>query len=155
MKGFLHVPAASRGAYPPLALGERDKLILRAMCFEDGRRFWLWLDRSKDQLYGVELLQRLEWLSAGMLLRIEWAPDIIVIRQVGHDEEVEREEAHLANLEALAELRGGLGEFYRRSLQTLLAATLDGMTLTELVAALRERHTVEPYGHCSTMRASP
>src|SRR5260370_27483220 len=91
MKGFLHVPAASRGAYPPLAVGERDKLILCAMWFEDGRRFWLWVDRSKDQLYGVELLRRLEWLSVGMLLRIEWAPDIIVIRQVGHDEEVERE----------------------------------------------------------------
>ena len=151
MKGFLHVPAAARGAYPPPAPGEGERVILRAMWFEDGTRFWLWLDRSKDQLYGADLLRRLEWLSAGTVLRIEWAPDIIVIRQVGHDEEVEREEARLADLEALAELRGGLGESYRQSLQTLLAATPDGMTLTEVVTALRERqgHDV----HLGTVRA--
>ena len=151
MKGLLHVPAAARGAYPPRASGEGEKVILPAMWFENVTRFWLWLDRSKDQFYGADLLRRLEWLSAGTLLRIEWAPDIIVIRQVGHDEEVEREEAHLADLEALVELRGGLGESYRQSLQTLLAATPNGMTLTEVVAGLRERqgHDV----HRGTVRA--
>lgn len=151
MKGFLHVPAAARGAYPPPAPGESERVILRAMWFEDGTRFWLWLDRSKDQLYGGELLRRLEWLSAGTLLRIEWAPDIIVMRQVGHDEEVEREEARLADLEALAELRGGLGESYRQSLQTLLAAVPVGMTLTEIVAAIRERQSHDV--HRGTIRA--
>ena len=151
MKGFLHVPAAARGAYPPPAPGESERVILRAMWFEDGTRFWIWLDRSKDQLYGADLLRRLEWLSAGTLLRIEWAPDIIVIRQVGHDEDVEREEARLADLEALAELRGGLGESYRQSLQTLLAAAPDGMTLTEIVAAIRERQS--HYVHRGTIRA--
>src|SRR5689334_16503199 len=112
-------------------------------------RFWLY--RGKDQLYGVDLLRRLEWLSAGTLLRIEWAPDIIFMRQVGHDEEVERDEARLADLEALAELRGDLGESYRQSLQTLLAAAPDGMTLTEVVAGLHERqgHNV----HRGTIRA--
>ena len=151
VNGFLHVPAAARGAYPPPAPGEGERVILRAMWFEDGMRFWLWLDRGKDQLYGADLLRRLEWLSAGTLLRVEWAPDIIVIRKVGHDEEVEREEARLADLEALAELRGGLGESYRQSLQALLADNPDGMTLTEVVTALRERqgHDV----HRGTIRA--
>ena len=151
MKGFLHVPAPARGAYPSPAPGEGERVILPAMWFEDGIRFWLWLDCGKDQLYGADLLRRLEWLSAGTLLRIEWAPDIIVIRQVGRDEEVGREEARLADLEALAELRGGLGESYRQSLQTLLAAAPDGMTLTEVVTALRERqgHDV----HRGTIRA--
>ena len=151
MKGFLHVPAAARRAYPPPAPGESERVILRAMWFEDGTRFWLWLDRSKDRLYGADLLRRLEWLSAGTLLRIEWAPDIIVMRQVGHDDEVEREEARLADLEALAELRGGLGESYRQSLQALLAASPDGMTLTEVVAAIRERQSHDV--HRGTIRA--
>jgi hypothetical protein len=151
MKGFLHVPAAARGAYTPPAPGVSERVILRAMWFEDGTLFWLWLDRGKDQLYGVDLQHKLEWLSAGTLLRIEWAPDIIVIRQVGHDEEVEREEARLADLEALDELRGGLGESYRQSLQALLAAAPEGMTLTEVVAALRARQG--HYVHRGTIQA--
>ncbi len=139
VKGFLHVPVAARGAYPPPAPGEDEKVILSAMRFEDGSRFWLWLDRNKHQLYGEDLLLNLQWLSAGTLLRIEWAPDIIVLRQVGHDEEVADEESRLADPEALAALRGGKGESYRRALQTLLAAAPDGLTLQEIVAALRER----------------
>ena len=35
--------------------------------------------RTKNYLYGPELADRLMWLEAGTVLRIEWAPDVIVM----------------------------------------------------------------------------
>ncbi len=139
LEGFLHIPRAVRGAYPPPVPGEEQKTVLRGMWHEDGTRFWLWLDRTNNHLYGPALADRLMWLDAGTVLRIEWAPDIIVIQKIRQDEAVRDEESRLVDLEALATMRGGLGENYRRSLQAILTAAPEGLTFAEIVLALRKR----------------
>jgi hypothetical protein len=65
--------------------------------------------------------------------------------------EVQHEETRLIDVQALAELRGGLGESYRRSLQAILGGLPDGLPFKDIVAALRARqgHTV----HRGTVRA--
>jgi hypothetical protein len=132
-----------RGAYPPSVPGEEQKTVLRGMWHEDGTRFWLWLDRTNNHLYGPALADRLMWLDAGTVLRIEWAPDIIVIQRIRQDEAVRDEEARLVDLEALAAVRGGLGENYRRSVQAILNEAPEGLTFAEIVIALRQRQQHE------------
>jgi hypothetical protein len=141
--GFLHVPAGARGIYPPPAPGEESKTILRGMWHEDGTKFWLWLDRANDILYGPDLLKRMEELYAGTILRIEWTPDTIVFQQIGQDEAIQEEEARLVDLEALAAVRGGLGETYRRSIQAILEEAPEGLTFAEIVLAVRRRQQHE------------
>lgn len=143
LEGFLHVPSVVRGAYPPPVLGEEQKTILRAIWYEDAARFWLWLDRTKNYLYGPALADKLMWLEAGAILRIEWAPENIVLRQIGQDEAVHDEESRLVDLEALAAMRGGLGENYRRSLQAILTEAPQGLTFAEIIIALRNRQQHE------------
>lgn len=143
LEGFLHIPAVVRGAYPPPVPGEEQKSVLRGMWHEDGMRFWLWLDRTNNYLYGPALADRLMWLDAGTVLRIDWAPDVVLIQQVGQDEAVRDEEARLVDLEALATVRGGLGENYRRSLQAILAEDPEGLPFAEIVLALRQRQQHE------------
>lgn len=143
LEGFLHIPAVVRGTYPPPVPGEEQKSVLRGMWHEDGTRFWLWLDRTKNYLYGPALADRLMWLDAGAVLRIEWAPDVVLIQKVGQDEAARDEEARLVDLEALATVRGGLGENYRRSLQAILAAAPEGLTFAEVVLTLRQRQQHE------------
>ncbi|HEU5377419.1 MAG TPA: hypothetical protein VFV38_18510 [Ktedonobacteraceae bacterium] len=143
LEGFLHIPSTVRGAYPPPVPGEEQKTVLRGMWHEDGIRFWLWLDRTNNHLYGPALADRLMWLEAGTVLRIEWAPDIIVLQKIRQDEAVRDEEARLVDLEALAAVRGGLGENYRRSVQAILAEAPDGLAFAEIVIALRKRQQHE------------
>jgi hypothetical protein len=139
LEGFLHIPGVVRGAYPPPAPGEEHQTVLRGMWHDDGTRFWLWLDRTKNHLSGPALADRLMWLDAGTVLRIEWAPDVVVIQKRSQDEEIRHEEERLVDLEVLATMRGGLGENYRRSLQAILTAAPDGLIFAEIVIALRER----------------
>jgi hypothetical protein len=143
LEGFLHIPSSVRDAYPLPVPGEEQKTVLRGMWHEDGTRFWLWLDRTKNYLYGPALADRLMWLDAGAVLRVEWAPDVIVIQKVGQDEAVRNEESRLVDLEALATVRGGLGENYRRSLQAILTAAPEGLVFAEIVLALRKRQQHE------------
>jgi hypothetical protein len=73
------------------------------------------------------------------VLRVEWAPDVAVLRIAGHDDEVQAEETRLVDADALGALRGGIGESYRRSLQAILAVAEDGLTFAELIGALHGR----------------
>src|SRR5712692_1268707 len=139
LEGFLPVPAAARSAYPPRGVGEGDREVLRGLWYDSDERFWLWLDRNQDRLYGPDLAQKLEWLEAGDLLRIQWTPDVVVLRIAGHDDEVQREEERLVDPQALKALRGGLGETYRQSLQAILSEKADGLTFVQVVQTLRER----------------
>lgn len=150
LEGFLHVPASARGVYPTPALGEGDTVVLSGMWFEDGSRCWLWLDRAKHRLYGPDIAEKLGWQEAGDILRIEWVPDVIMMRITGHDNEVQTEESRLVDLEELAALRGGLGESYRRSLQTILMEAPEGLTFAETVRAMRERQ--DHAAHRGTIR---
>lgn len=143
LEGFIHIPASARGAYPPPVPGEKEQVALRAVWFEDNTHFWLWLDRTRNQLYGPALADKLGWLYAGDIIRVEWAPDVIVLRIIGHDEQVSSEEARLVDIEALATLRGGLGESYRRSLQAILQEAPEGLHFAQIVRALRERQSHE------------
>jgi hypothetical protein len=143
LQGFLHVPAGARGLYPKPSPGEAQKTVLRGMWHEDGTRFWLWLDRANNILYGPDLDKRLMELYAGTILRIEWAPDMIVFQQIGQDEAVQEEEARLIDLEALAAMRGGLGESYRRSIQAILEEAPQGLTFAEIVQEVRRRQQHE------------
>ena len=139
LEGFLPVPAAARSAYPPRGVGEGDREVVRGLWYDSDERLWLWLDRHQDRLYGPDLAQKLEWLEAGDLLRVQWTPDVIVLRLAGHDDEVQREEERLVDPQALKTLRGGVGESYRQSLQTILSEKADGLTFAQVVQALRER----------------
>jgi len=139
LEGFLPVPSTARGAYPPRFAGEREKQVLRGLWFDSDEQLWLWLDRAQDRLYGPNLAHQLEWLEAGDLLRIEWRPEIIVLRPAGHDDDIQREELRLVDPEELKALRGGLGESYRQSLQAILTALPEGLTFAQVVTVLRER----------------
>jgi hypothetical protein len=151
VEGFLPVPPPARSAYPPPQAGEGDTVVLSGRWFDTGERLWLWLDRAHDRLFGTELANQLAWCEAGDLLHIEWAPEVVILRLAGHDMEIQHEETRLVDVQALAELRGGLGESYRRSLQAILGGLPDGLTFKDIVAALRERqgHTV----HSGTVQA--
>ena len=139
LEGFIPVPATARSAYPPRGIGEGDREVLRGLWYDNDERLWLWLDRTQDRLYGPDLARKLEWLEAGDLLRIQWTPDVIVLRTAGHDDEVQREEARLVDPQVLKALRGGLGENYRQSLQVMLSEKSEGLTFAQVVSALRER----------------
>ncbi len=139
LQGFLPVPAAARSAYLPRGVGEGDQEALRGLWYDNDERLWLWLDRHHDRLYGPDLAQKLEWLEAGNRLRVQWTPDVIVLRIDDHDDEVQREEERLVDPQALKALRGGVGESYRQSLQAILSEKPEGLTFPQVVLALRER----------------
>jgi len=139
LEGFLPVSSTARGAYPPHVVGAGEKQVLRGLWFDTDEQLWLWLDRTQDRLYGPDLASQLEWREAGDLLRIEWRPDMIVLRSAGHDDDIQREELRLVDPEELKALRGGLGENYRQSLQAILSALPEGLTFVQVVTALRER----------------
>jgi len=89
-EGFLPVAATARSAYPPRGVGEGDREVLRGLWYDNDERLWLWLDRNQDRLYGPDLAQKLEWREAGDLLRVQWTPDVVVLRLAGHDERFHR-----------------------------------------------------------------
>jgi hypothetical protein len=151
VEGFLRVPATARGAYPPRAPSLGKWEVLHAKWFDTNEDLWVWLDREGDLLCGTDLAEKLGWCDAGERLQVQWAPDRLVLRSLGIDAEVQREEARLVDAEALAALRGGLGETYRRSLLTILGEVNEGLSFPEVVAALRARqgHNV----HRGTVRA--
>jgi hypothetical protein len=151
VEGFLPVPPPVRSAYPPRAAGAGSLAVLSGVWFATDDRFWVWLDREHDRLYGPVLADHLAWCEAGEKLQVAWAPDRIILQQTGHDVQVYEEEARLVDSDALAALRGGRGESYRQSIQALLEQAPAGLSFAELVAAVRERqaHTV----HHGTIRA--
>jgi hypothetical protein len=151
LEGFIPVPSHVRSAYPPRVPGTGRWETLRGKWFDTDEDLWLWLDRDEDRLFGPDLADKLAWCEAGERLRIHWASDVTVIRSVGVDAGVQEEERRLVDVEALAELRGGLAESYRRSLLAILAEAPQGLTFRELVQAIRERQGHEV--HRGTVRA--
>ena len=151
LEGFIPVPSTARSAYPPRVVGEGDRAVLKGLWYDNAEQMWLWLDRTQDRLYGPDLAHQLAWREAGDLLRVEWRPEVIVLRIVGHDDEVQREEMRLVDPQTLKTLRGGLGESYRQSLQAILLEKTEGLTFLQVVKALRERqgHDI----HRGTVRA--
>ncbi len=122
LEGFLSIPSSVREVYPPVAPGTTDQTLLDAVWYEDGEHFWLWLDRQQNRLYGPGLLSKIEWSSPGDILRVQWAPDVLILTVVGHDEQVQQEETRLIDIESLKELRGG----FRRILSTSYPADPSG-----------------------------
>jgi len=151
IEGFLPVPAHARGSYPARPEGAGLVEVLRGKWFDTGDDLWLWLDRADDRLYGPDLADRLEWCSTGERVHADWTTDVVVLRTVGVDSEIQEEEARLVDREALKELRGGVGETYRQSLVAILMEESEGLTFPELVAALRA-HQGHPV-HRGTIRA--
>lgn len=149
--GFIPVPAAARKAYPARAAGMATWEVIRGKWYDTGDDIWLWLDRDHNRLCGPDLADQLAWCEAGQRMRLEWTPEVIILRLLDVDPEVQREEGRLVDLETLAELRGGLAESYRRSLQIILSEASDGLTFADVVEALRARqgHDV----HRGTVRA--
>ena len=150
-QGFLSIPAAARSAEPPRACEAGKWEALRGTWYETGAALWVWLDRDSERLCGPDLADALMWCEAGQKLRVDWNTDGIVFRLIGEDANVQQEETRLVDLEALASLRGGLGESYRRSLFALLSDESAGLTFREIVEAMRARqgHAV----HRGTIRA--
>jgi hypothetical protein len=142
-EGFIPIPKAMRGIYPPLLPGEEHISVLRGLWYDDADEIWIWLDRIHHRLYGPDLLDKIGFFSAGIKLRIEWNVDGLVLREEGHDQEVQQEETRLVDLEELKQLRGGIGEGYRQTIQGLLLAAPEGLTFKEIVHALRARQQHE------------
>jgi hypothetical protein len=140
IEGFLPIPKAVRGIYPPVTPGEEQTSVLKGLWHDDATELWIWLDRLHHRLYGPDLLDKIGFLSAGIKLRIEWHAEQIVLREVGHDQEVQQQETRLVDMEELKRLRGGIGEGYRQAIQALLLAAPEGLTCKEIVIAIRERH---------------
>jgi hypothetical protein len=151
VEGFIPVPAHVRSAYPPRAKQAGDWEVQRGKWFDTGDELWVWLDRQRDLLCGPDLADRLAWCEAGERLGVLWTTEVLVFRCLGVDEQVRREETRLADRDALAELRGGLGESYHRSLMAILQQAPEGLTFRELVSALCERQQHEV--HRGTVRA--
>ncbi len=139
LEGFLPVPPKVRSAYPPRAIGEGDREVLRGRWYNEDEPLWLWLDRIQDRLYGPDLAHKLAWLEAGDVLHGQWTTDIVILRISGHDDEVQLEECRLVDPQALKALRGGIGESYRQSIQAILSEQTEGLTFAQVVRALRER----------------
>ena len=76
---------------------------------------------------------------------------MLILRTGEIDRKIQEEETRLVDLNALAELRAGLGESYRQSLVEILSEEPEGLTFTSLVEKLRNRqsHAV----HAGTIRA--
>jgi hypothetical protein len=151
LEGFLAVPAAVGPAYPPAPPGAGRWEVVRGLWFETGERIWVWLDREANLLCGPDLAERLAWREAGERFEVTWAAEGLLFRPSGVDPEVQREETRLADVEALAGLRGGLGESYRQSVAAVLAGHPAGLTFRELVPAVRQRQGHEV--HRGTLRA--
>ncbi|MBO0783478.1 MAG: hypothetical protein J2P37_32100, partial [Ktedonobacteraceae bacterium] len=152
-EGFIPIPKKVRGVYPPLAPGEGTIFAIRGRWFDDASELWLWVDRNRHRLYGPDLrdLFDRELLDPGTKLQLTWDPECVSLQRIGMDEKIFEEEARLIDLEELKKLRGGVGESYRHSIQTILQAHPQGLTLAELIAHMRQRlqHTV----HSGTVRA--
>ncbi len=145
LEGFLPVPPKVRSAYPPRAVGEGDREVLRGLWYNDDESLWLWLDRAQDRLYGPDLAHKLAWLDAGDVLHGQWTPEVVILRITGHEDEIQLEESRLVDPEALKALRGGIGETYRQSLQAILTEKTEGLTFPQVVRVLRERQGHEVY----------
>ncbi len=152
-QGFVPVPASARSAYPPLSYTSEQKewAVVRGKWFETNEDMWVWLNRSQHLLCGPDLANQLEWLDAGQRLRITWTPDALIFRLAGIHAEIQHEESRLVDREALAALRGGLGESYRASVLAILREAPSGLTFPEIVRAIeqRQQHPV----HRGTVRA--
>jgi hypothetical protein len=141
IEGFIPVPKSVRGIYPPTSPGEEGTSVLKGLWHEDATELWIWLDRTHHRLYGPDLLDKIGFLPAGLKLRIEWNTDQIVMREAGLDQDVQREETRLVDLEELKRLRGGPGESYRQAIQAILMDAPDGLTFKEIVVALSQRQS--------------
>jgi hypothetical protein len=151
VEGFLPVPSMARLAYPPRATDSAAWEAIPGKWFSSGDSLWLWLDRQRDLLCGSDLADRLAWCDAGEVIVVEWSADVVVLRQHGADEQVRDEESRLVDREALAAMRGGVGESYRQSLMAILGGIPTGLTFRELVEALNARQL--HMAHRGTVRA--
>lgn len=140
-EGFIPIPKKVRDIYPPLAPGEGKIFAIQGRWFDDATVLWLWVDRQNHRLYGPDLrdLFDRELLEPGTNMQIRWEPDCIFLRRVSINEKIFEEEGRLINLEEIKQLRGGIGESYRRSLQAILEANPHGLTLAELIVQVRQR----------------
>ncbi len=143
LAGFIPIPKAIRGIYPAPTPGEENIVVLKGLWYEDATDLWIWLDRTHHRFYGSDLLDKLGWLAAGTRLQIDWNAEQIVLREAGIDAQVQQAETRLVDMEELKKLRGGLGESYRKAIQSILMAAPDGLTFQELTSAVNQRQNHE------------
>jgi len=150
-EGYVPVPPRARAAYPPRRPGQEELSVMKGKWYDTNEDIWVWLDRQQNRLFGPELKNQIEWCEAGQRLYIHWSPDVLILRTGEIDRKIQEEETRLVDLNALAELRAGLGESYRQSLVEILSEEPEGLTFTSLVEKLRNRqsHAV----HAGTIRA--
>ncbi|GCF09611.1 hypothetical protein [Dictyobacter arantiisoli] len=138
-EGFLAVPKAMQVIYPPQFPGESTQAVIRGRWYTDNTMLWIWLDRVQHRLYGPDLLDKFFDQDTGDKLRIEWQADEITLHLAGHSDEIQQEETRLIDIEELKQLRLGIGENYRQTIQAILAAAPQGLLFRELVRIVSER----------------
>jgi hypothetical protein len=156
INGYLPIPPEARTLYPTYQEIART-VALQGIWYEDAARFRVWLNCENNWLFGDALAERIGLLDAGTILRIKWDKSGILFTFEGVDEIINHEEARLADPEALAQLRRGLGESYRQSLRTILTEQVEGLSATDLYRRLceRQRHTVHRGSFQAVLTASP
>ncbi len=154
-EGRVPVPKEARLRYP-YARGLAHVLPFPGLWFTDGTPLIIWLERTRHQLFGQDLLDHFAFLQAGTILKVIWAPAGITFQIEGVDAQVTEEEIRLVDLTSLAELRSATLESYRASLRAILSEQ-QALGFRELYQALcrRQQHTPNSASIRTILSSSP
>jgi len=139
-EGILSVPLTARHLYPR-ARKLTSPVALQGLWFDDGSNLIIWLDKTRHKLFGTDLQEKLDYLGAGVILKVRWSQAGITFNLVGEDDSVNKEEARLIDLSALTEVRSHQLESYRASLHKLLVNEPQSFhNLYEQLCARQQHH---------------
>ncbi len=140
-EGTVPVPKQARPLYP---YARRLAVIVAipGLWFADEHFMTVWLDRTKNRLFGEDIQNQFAFLEAGEILEVEWTTVGLVFRTLGVDSNVAEEEARLIDLAYLSQLRSSALESYRVSLRAIMNADQKALSFQELYEQLcnRQRH---------------
>jgi hypothetical protein len=142
-EGIIPVPKQARSLYP-LAPKLARIIAVPGLWFTDESDMTVWLDRTKNQLFGHDLQDQFAFLEAGELLEIDWTVNGLVFRTLGVDQKVAEEESRLIDLSSLTQLRSTLLESYRASLRAIMSEQKKALFFQALYEALCDRQQHKP-----------
>jgi len=149
-EGTLPVPTQARPLYP-YARKLAVIVAIPGLWFADEQFMTVWLDRTKNRLFGQDIQNQFAFLEAGEILEVEWTTVSLVFRTLGVDSNVAEEEARLIDLAYLSQLRSSALESYRMSLRAIMNADQKTLSFQELYEELCHRQRHKP--NRSTIRA--
>lgn len=149
-EGIIPVPKQARSLYPHARKLSR-MIAVPGLWFADESDMTVWLDRTKHQLFGLDLQDQFAFLEAGEVLEIAWTLAGLDFRTLGADEKVAEEETRLVDISALSQKRSTLLESYRVSLRAILSEQNEALHFQAIYEALCNRQQHKP--NRATVRA--